>query len=132
MEENAMEVIATDGKRASSPRAGGSPQEESVDLKKYRDMHRENVGKFRELRAQKLLAAAARGNHGGSSGTSRKAMNATYLDLQQSIKRNGAANAASNPKGTTGTLNKVWLKLDPAPEVSYSSFPCCHIYGWVN
>lgn len=118
--------VDMDGVKNSSSEGKNSPRansNESVDLKKYRDMHKQNVVKFRDMRAQKLLAGANRGggqNSGGNS-NSRKAMNANYLDLQQNIKRNGAANAAAAAAKAAATAqNKVWLKLDPVPEVGNS------------
>jgi hypothetical protein len=92
-----------------------------VDLKKYRDMHKENVGKFREMRAQKLLNGVVRGQSAGSS--SRKAMNAAYSGYENnasSSKKTAAAAAkANNSRAATAAdpQNKVWLKLVPTPEV---------------
>jgi hypothetical protein len=106
---------STDGDGRYSPRGtnSSSPRgEEVVDLKKYRDLHKQNVVKLREIRAQKLLASNSKG---GAGGKSRKAMNAGYLDLQQNIKRTGST---GNAKNAEASQNKVWLKLSPVPEVS--------------
>lgn len=130
--ENSVKGGSTDGKW--SPRGSGSPRaDETVDLKKYRDLHDQNIIKFRDMRAQKLLASANRGgNRGGSTAAnSRKTMNANYLDMQQSIKRNGVSNATVVAKSPATAQNKVWLKLDPVPEVRVDTV-ASHLHYCLN
>jgi hypothetical protein len=115
------ESSAKDGVTSArgSPRGGSPRAEDSVDLKKYRELHDQNIVKFRDMRAQKLLASTNRSSRssGASSANNRKAMNANYLEVQQSLKKNGAASAAVAAKTKATAQNKVWLKLDPIPEV---------------
>lgn len=103
----------------SSPRPFGKSSnstrnqdiEETVDLKKYREMHSKNVGKFREMRAQKLLNAN-KGANSRKSGASN-----THMQYTESASNKKAA--AREPAVASGGDNKVWLKLYPVPEVYF-------------
>lgn len=116
-EENGRNAGSSEAR--SSPRRFGtssvSPRaqdvEETVDLKKYRDMHTKNVGKFRELRAQKLLTAAK-----GQSSSGRKAATSSNTYAEQNNKKIGNANKSADAGAAAG---KVWLKLYPVPEVRH-------------
>jgi hypothetical protein len=98
------------------------------DFKNFRDLHAENVGKFRERRAQLNLDSISprSGATGFSSGNlipnTRKAMNATFsmLSDQMATSHSTAVVKACSSK-VVSTLSasktKVWLKLFPLPEV---------------
>lgn len=104
------------GKNTTSNR--NNEVEEAVDLKKYRDMHSKNVGKFREMSAQKQRAATK-----GTGGVnSRKSVNNNAHSAYE--KKSAAAAAASSSKEAAVSAgdNKVWLKLYPVPEVRFSKY----------
>jgi len=120
MDESSSGAKALDG-RSSSPRgsATSSTSEAAVDLKKYRDMHKENVGKFREMRAAKLANGTGKTSQSASS-SSRKAMNAAYSGYENEKGNKKAGSSRSTAKAVAAEAapqNKVWLKLFPTPEV---------------
>lgn len=93
---------------------GSASSSGAVDLKKYRDMHKQNVIKFKEK--QKLMNGTGRQS---ASSSSRKAMNAAYSGFESGGNKKGAA-AAKAAAATAAAQNKVWLKLQPPPEVRES------------
>eukprot|EP01032_Pedospumella_encystans_P009885 gene9885-11600_t len=99
----------------SSAQKGSASSSGGVDLKKYRDMHKQNVIKFKEK--QKQLNGTGRNN---TSSSSRKAMNAAYSGFEGTGNKKGAAaaKAAASAAAAASAQNKVWLKLQPPPEWS--------------
>ena len=120
--EGAQNGSSSEAKSSPRPFGNGSTStrnqevEEAVDLQKYRDMHKKNVGKFRELRAQKILNAAKGNNGAGSRRSAANNAQSTYEPVSGSKK--GGTGASKDTVTTTGAGdNKVWLKLYPVPEV---------------
>ena len=105
--------------RGISPRNNNninSPHEESfIDLKKYRDIHKQTIAKFRQIRAQKLLSSNNTATSSSNkAGVSKKTSNQTgsYLDVQQNISKRNAS-SIEDEEGNS----KVWLQISPLPEV---------------
>ncbi len=114
----------------SATQKGSASSSGAVDLKKYRDMHKQNVIKFKEK--QKQLTGSGRHN---TSSSSRKAMNAAYSGFDGTSHKKGAAaaaKAAASAAAAAAGQNKVWLKLQPPPEVNYAPFTCIVSYQNLN